>query len=188
MLRYVEFTGRRFKKEEDYNVLGELTNNTIILCNNWKIMQTLTDEIIKTVNGEAEYNNYDCDDEDVGNAKTLIRFGLQSIIGIGDQRITLALEPSIIYKANNIEDIWFIDWSGNDEIEEFPPYKESIYPMLVFKGSRKVWEDGKDEVYKTICNGRYGCFNGKWIDLHTDDYTEKSEVTHAGKTNLHLED
>ena len=158
---------QRFKKEEDYNLLGELTDNTIILCSDWKVMQSLADEILNTVNGKAEYNNYDCDDEDVGNAKVLFRFGLQCVIEIGKQHITLALEPSVIYKANDIKDIWFIEWSGCDEIQTLPPYREVVYPMCIFKGSNKVWKDGKDEVYKAICNGWYGCFNGKWIDLHT---------------------
>ena len=128
---------------------------------------------------------FDCDDEDIGNAKVLFRFGLQCVIEIGDQHITLALEPAAIYKANDVEDIWFIDWGGSDEIEAFPPYEEFIYPMTIFKGSRQVWEDGKDEVYKAICNGRYGCYSGKWVDLHTYDRIEKSSVTNAGWVDLH---
>lgn len=35
-------------------------------------MDTLTKEIINTVNGKAEYNDYYCDDEDEGESK--IRF------------------------------------------------------------------------------------------------------------------
>lgn len=41
---------------------------------------------------------------------------------------SLALEPSIIYKANNIEDIWLFDWEGDDKF---------IYPFYIFKGSQK---------------------------------------------------
>ena len=37
--------------------------------------------------------------------------------------------------------------------------------MLIFKGSYDLWDTGKDEVYKTICNGRYGCYDGQWVDL-----------------------
>ena len=57
LLRYVEFKDARFKKEDEYNIFGELTKHTIVICNNWKIMQTFADEILKTVNGEAEYND-----------------------------------------------------------------------------------------------------------------------------------
>ena len=62
-------------------------------------MDTLTKEIINTVNGKAEYNDYCCDDED-------LCFGLQRIIDINGQKITIGLEPAIIYKANKPEDIW----------------------------------------------------------------------------------
>ena len=69
MLKGIEFKDKRFKTKDDYNVLGELTENTIILCNNYKLLDTLGNEILNTVNGKAEYNNYLCDDEDVGKAK-----------------------------------------------------------------------------------------------------------------------
>lgn len=123
-------------------------------------MKTLADEIIKTINGEAEYNDYSCDDEDIGNAKYVLNFGLQKIIDINGQRITLCIEPAMIYKAENIKDIWFFDWSGKDE-----DYKESIYPMVVFKGSHEVWESGLDNVYRYIVNGRYGTYDGNWVRL-----------------------
>lgn len=164
MLRAIEFKDKRFKTEDNYNVLCPISNNAIILCANYKLMASLAKEIINTVNGEAEYNDYDCDDEDVGNAKMWLSFGLQRIIDINGQRITLALEPSIIYKADNIEDIWLFDWKGNDELG-ICPYEEFIYPVCIFKGSREVWNDGKDEMYKMICNGRYGTYDGKWVNL-----------------------
>lgn len=187
MLKGIEFKDKRFKTEEDYNVLGELTENTIILCNNYKLMDTLAREILNTVNGQAEYNDYWCDDEDIGKAKFDLNFGLQKVIDINGQKITLSLEPSIIYKANKPEDIWLFDYSGTDEIETLPKYQEFIYPMLIFKGSRKTWEDGKDAIYKTICNGRYGCYDGEWVDLngkHRDERTHKC----SGKYDLRIGD
>ena len=78
MLEAIEFMEDRFKRDKNYNLI-EFTNNTIILCCNYKLMDTLTDEIVKTVNGEAEYNNYWCDNEDVGKAKLDICFGLQRV-------------------------------------------------------------------------------------------------------------
>lgn len=101
-------------------------------------MDSLAKEIMNTVNGKAEYNDYDCDDEDVGTAKMWLSFGLQRVIDINGQRIILALEPAIIYKANDIKDIWFFDCRENDEVESLPPYEEFIYPMYIFKGSQKV--------------------------------------------------
>lgn len=187
MLRAIEFTDNRFKKEEDYNLLSPISNNTIILCNNYKLMDSLAKEILDTVNGNAEYNVYDCDDEDVENAKIWLSFGLQRIIDINGQKITLSLEPAIIYKADNIEDIWMFCYSGADEIETLPPYQEYIYPVCIFNGSRKVWKDGKDEMYKMICNGRYGTYDGKWIDLQGNHWNEKTHNC-ISKVNMHLND
>jgi hypothetical protein len=39
-------------------------------------------------------------------AKLDLCFGLQRIIDINGQKITIGLEPAIIYKANKPEDIW----------------------------------------------------------------------------------
>lgn len=186
MLRAIEFKDKRFVRTEDYNLFSPISENSIILCNNYKLMDSLAKEILNTVNGKAEYNDYDCDDKDVGNAKICLSFGLQRIIDINGQKITLALEPSIIYKANNIDDIWLFDWKGNDELGVCP-YEEFIYPVYIFKGSREVWNDGKDEMYKMICNGRYGTYDGKWIDLfgkHLDDKNHNC----VAECDMHLDD
>lgn len=159
MLRAIEFKDERFKTKDDYNVFCPISKNAIILCNNYKLMDYLTKEILNTVNGKAEYNDYDCDDEDIGNAKIWLSFGLQRIIDINGQRITLALEPSIIYKADNIEDIWMFDCNKTDEL-----YEGFIYPVCIFKGTYKIWKDSKDKMYKMICGGRYGTYDGKWIN------------------------
>ncbi len=187
MLRSIEFKDKRFRAKDEDNLFCPITENTIILCNNYKLMDSLAEEILNTVNGEAEYNIYDCDDEDVGSAKMWLCFGLQRIIDINGQRITLALEPAIIYKANDIKDIWFFDYQGSNEIETLSPYEEFIYPMFIFKGSQKVWDDGKDEVYKTICNGRYGTYNGKWVDLKGNHWDEETHNC-VSEYNLHLND
>lgn len=84
MLKAIEFTLDRFYKVEDYNLI-EFTENTIVLCNNNRLMDSLATEIINTVNGKAEYNNYWCDDEDVGKAKLELCFGLQRLIDINDK-------------------------------------------------------------------------------------------------------
>lgn len=160
MVEAIEFKDKRFETKEYNNWLNPITDNCIIICNNWKLMDSLADEIIRTINGEAEYNDYACDDEDIGKAKYELRFGLQRVIDINGQKITLALEPAMIYKAKNIEDIWFFDWHGKDDT-----YKEFIYPMTIFKGCHNVWNMGLNEVYRMICNGRYGTYDGNWTKL-----------------------
>lgn len=175
MLEYIEFKADRFRKDEDFNVI-DFTENTIILCNNCQLMNSLAKEIIDTVNGKAEYNDYWCESEDIGKAEIELNFGLQCLIDINGQKITLSLEPSIIYKANKTEDIWLFDINGYN--------KELIYPMLIFKGSNQIWEAGKDEVYKTICNGRFGCYDGKFTNLKPD--MEDKIREYVGEINVEI--
>ena len=75
MLRAVEFKDKRFMVKDNNNLFSPITKNAIILCHNYKLMDSLSKEIIDTVNGLAEYNDYDCDDEDVGSAKLILSFG-----------------------------------------------------------------------------------------------------------------
>ena len=160
MVRGILFTDKRFNTYEDNNLMYQITENTIILCNNYDLMESLAKEIVNTINGKAEYNDYDCDEEDVGKAKFILNFGLQKVIDINGQTITLCIEPAMIYKAKEIRDIWFFDWSGKGDT-----YKESIYPMTVFKGCLEVWKSGLDEVYKMVVGGRYGAYDGKWVSF-----------------------
>ena len=160
MVRGILFKDKRFDIKDDNNLMNPITDNTIILCANYRLMDSLAEEIVNTINGNAEYNDYDCDVEDVGKAKYELRFGLQRVIDIRGQKIILCLEPAMIYRAKQIKDIWFADWVGKDN-----NYKESVYPMTIFKGSREVWDSGLDEVYKTVVGGRYGCYDGSWVTL-----------------------
>lgn len=163
MLTGILFADKRFDTTDDNNLIRPITKNTIILCNNYKLMDSLADEIVNTVNGNAEHNDYDCDEEDIGKAKYEVEFGLQRAININGQKIVLCLEPSMIYRAKQIEDIWFADCSG-----EGNSYKESIYPMTIFIGSRDVWNNGLDFVYKTIVAGKYGCYDGNWVNTNIE--------------------
>lgn len=160
MVTAILFKDKRFDTRDNNNLMSPITENTIILCANYRLMSSLAEEIVNTINGKAEYNDYNCDAEDVGKAKYELNFGLQKVIDINGQKIILCLEPAMVYRAKHIKDIWFADWVGKDG-----DYKESIYPMTIFKGSREVWDSGLDEVYKTIVGGRYGCYDGSWIAL-----------------------
>lgn len=158
MLRGIRFNDKRFDKTDGNNIFGELTDNAIVICRNYDMMEALAKEIIRTVNGRAEHNDYDCDDEDVRKAKYTINFFLQKVIDINGQTITLCLEPAMVYKAKSIRDIWFFDrnWPSR--------HADQIYPMTVFKGAEEVWERGLDAVYNTIVIGRYGGYTGEWIE------------------------
>lgn len=160
MVEAILFNDKRFDTKDDNNLMCPITENTIILCANYRLMNSLAEEIVNTINGKAEYNDYNCNEEDIGKAKYELNFGLQKVIDVNGQKIILCLEPAMIYRAKQIKDIWFADWVGKDD-----DYKESVYPMTIFKGSKEIWDSGLDKVYKTIVNGRYGCYDGSWITL-----------------------
>ena len=160
MLESILFTAKRFDSGNDNNLMCNLTKNTIVVCSDYRTMTSIADEIINTVNGKADYNDYYCEDDDIGRAKYTMYFGLQRVIEINDQKIILCLEPAMIYRATQIEDVWFATSAGKDE-----DYKEAVYPMTVFIGSRAIWDSGLDTVYKYIVSGRYGCYDGNWINL-----------------------
>lgn len=160
MLESILFKAQRFDSDNKNNSMCELTANTIILCSDYRIMNSLGDEIVNTVNGEADYNDYYCEDEDVGKARYTMCFGLQRVIEINEQKIILCLEPAMIYRATQIEDIWFATSAG-----EGTEYKEAVYPMTAFIGGQTVYAEGLDKVYKFIVSGRYGCYDGNWVNI-----------------------
>lgn len=157
MVRGILFKDERFIIEEDNNLMCPMTENTIILCPNYEVMCSFTEEILNTINGIAGYNEIDCNANDFGKAELKIFGSLQRVINVNEQRIILCVEPAMIYRADQIEDIWFIDWQGSDD-----NYKEFIYPMSIFEGSQEVWDEGLDKVYKMIVDGRYGCYYRGW--------------------------
>ena len=77
---------------------------------------------------------------------------------INGQKITLCLEPAMVYRAKRIEDIWFLDYGYPNNQKS-----EQIYPLTAFNGARELWESGLDAVYTQIAIGRYGGYNGEWI-------------------------
>lgn len=158
MVSEIEFTARNYDVEGHGNWLCQLTKNTIILCNNYCLMDMLCKEIVGTINGSAEYNNYVCDDTDIGVARVDIRFGLQRLIRINDQTITLSIEPAIVYKAKCVEDIWFFETVLGKPVNQ-------LYALSEFRESENDWAVGLDNIYRNVVGGRYGAYDGNWIDL-----------------------
>lgn len=156
MLNAIRINDERFDMEQ--NTLAELTDNTIILCRNFDMMSTLAGDIVRAINKKGDYYDYICDDEDIGKAKYDVKLFLQKTIDINGQKITLCLEPAMVYRAKRIEDIWFLDYGYPNNQKS-----EQIYPLTAFKGARELWESGLDAVYTQIAIGRYGGYNGEWI-------------------------
>lgn len=171
MIKGIEFNGEEWEKEKDHNFLGVLeikdeniglTNNVVVLCENrdikYKISKTIND-ILNHKFDDSNEVDFVCEDEDYNilyKDRCFIEFGLTTIFNLYNQRITLSIEPSVIYKATKLEDIWLAE---TDIDERF----YSVFPILDFESSDKVFNKGLDEVYKMIVSGRYGCYDGSWI-------------------------
>lgn len=159
MVRGIKFNDKRFSTKDDNNIFSQLTKNTIIICRNPEMKYYLAEEILDTINGRVTHNDCDCDIEDIGSARQDICCILQNTIIIGDQTITLCLEPAMVYKAKAIEDIWFFDRDSDGE---------TLIPMELISGAIKVWQNGLDGVYKMVAQGAYGGYTGEWISVDED--------------------
>lgn len=160
MIINVEFVSEEFNHNDDYNVMLEITNNAIILCDDPKIKSKIYSEFVEICTGKCEKDgtNIYCNSTDNVDrgipqlTKTHISFLPTTIVEIdNEQRITFTVELPHILQAKTAEDIWLAVENDYGTI--------SIYPITLFKGYEDVWKKGIYEVYKTIAYGRYGgCF------------------------------
>jgi len=160
MIHGIWFNDETFDRTSDNNIMYPLTKDTLVLCSDYQLMNFLANDIMTAINYENTDNDYDCDESDIGKAKYELNFGLQKVIDVNGQRITLCLEPAMIYRVKHISDIWFAEWVNIDcEI------KKSVYPMTAFIGSNELWNKGLVEVYQAIVCGKCGGYNGSWVKL-----------------------
>ena len=160
MVNGILFKDSTFDTTQDNNLMYPLTENTIILCQDYKLMDNISHDIINIINGKEKLSDYDCSEDDVGKAKYEFNFGLQRVIDINGQKIILCLEPAMIYRATKPEDIWFAGWVDVDGI-----IKKSVYPMLTYMGSMDIWNQGLNAVYKKISCGSFGYFTGSRVNI-----------------------
>ena len=57
-----------------------------------------------------------------------------------------------ILQAQSLNDIWFVDYNKDNKL--------LVYPLTIFKGYKDDWDEGVMDLYKNVCNGRYGCYVG----------------------------
>ena len=155
MLNAVEFLDDIFNKEDDNNIMCELTDNTIIICSNSRVKNIILKHIIECFKS-SDYENCDYNYEDGDKFQIEVSYNPTSVINVSNnnnltQRITITKEVPFILQAKNPNDIWFANY--NEESSQ-----TSIYPFTIFKGYIDVWDKGVMNVYKKIINGCYGNF------------------------------
>ena len=160
MLKYLEIFDKKFIRDNNYNVLsfrGNLTDNVIIKCKTFDVVDYIATIILETVNNvetsnieENIHTHFCCDDEDIDNARVdIIDLGLEEIIiRINKQTITISTSPEIILRVKNKKDLWFIS-EAEDGLR--------IYGLVDFKGydGDLDVDDGWD-IINGVSKGKFG--------------------------------
>ena len=163
MLKYLEIFDKKFIRDNNYNLLsfrGNLTDNVIIKCKTFDVVDYIATIILETVNNvetsnieENIHTHFCCDDEDIDNARVdIIDLGLEEIIiKINKQTIIISTRPEIILKVKNKKDLWFIS-EAEDGLR--------IYGLVDFKGYDGELDTGVlQDITNGVSKGRFGNIN-----------------------------
>ena len=178
MLKGILFNKKIFEEKEEMNLMDPMTKNMIVICENPKIKNILFQEIKDICEGKCEEEGDEVSDYCTG-AESEADFYIPKmkifanylpttrIVIDEEQTVTLTVEAPFVYTAKSAEDVWFPAENANGII--------SIYPMTAFKGYKEVWAKGLDEVYYYIICGRYGAYEGYWMESRASEITESSK-------------
>lgn len=152
MLKYIRFN-KFFNRNNNENELCDLTDNTIIICENYYIKNRIYHQIYNTINclhGCNIINDYYCEYNEMCNV--YMNYKPTAILNIYNQinlqKIIISVEVPFILQAKDIKDIWIATIDNN--------YRISVIPMTLYKKSDEIWNSGIWETYKYILSGRYG--------------------------------
>lgn len=169
MIEAIRFNGEVFNHEDDYDYMDNITKNTIVICDSPHTKRKLYKEIESICEGKCIDSGHDywVNNEDIIYPKITKRIVeyLPTIRFVVDdeQTITLTIEAPFVYTAKDIMDIWFAATDKKNKI--------SVYPMLIFKGCHDIWDGGLDKVYNYVTQGRYGGYEGYWMDKESLENT-----------------
>lgn len=154
--------GFKLLKLNEEDVFTELTDNTLVLFNNSNLLYKFSvefDKIIAEINHNKENEDvlWDIGDEKECYIKRILSYKATHIYDVnnGEQRIILSVEPTIILTMKDMYDLWFVDSNNENEI--------SFWSLVEFKGYGGEHEMKKYsviEIYKDVCGGRFGCYEG----------------------------
>lgn len=162
MLEAIKFNGDLFNHEDNNDLIDTMTKNMIIICDSPHTRRALFNAFEEICEGKCVEtgHDYSVDDEEklypkITNRIVIylptIRFEIDN-----EQLITITIEAPFVFTAKEIGDIWFAETDAENKI--------LIYPMTCFKGCHDKWEEGLDAVYEYVTQGRYGGYDGYWMD------------------------
>ena len=163
MLKYLEIFDKKFISDNNYNLLsfrGNLTDNVIIKCKTYDVVDYIATIILETVNNvetsnieENIHTHFCCGDEDIDNARVdIIDLGLEEIIiKINKQTIIISTRPEIILKVKNKKDLWFIS-EAEDGLR--------IYGLVDFESyDGELDTSTLQDIINGVSKGRFGDIN-----------------------------
>ena len=165
MLEKIKFNSDKF--DSTNSELLELTNNTIILCDNYLTKCVITREIMKSFNDENYdgcdyyYNYNDIYKVEVQYMPTTIlkiqMKRMEEIIGKNNniiykkpQRIIVTTECPFVLQCQSQNDLCFAESDNDDKIH--------LYHFTDFKGHEETFDKGLYYLYKEVLSGKYGGF------------------------------
>ena len=177
MFTGILFNKKIFEEKEEMNLMDPMTTNMIVICESPKIKNLLLQELKDICDGKCEEEGEEVSDYCTGaekkgdfhvpKLKMLSNYLPTARLSIDDEQlITLTVEAPFLYTAKDAKDIWFAAEGANGKI--------SVYPMTVFKGYKEVWANGLDDVYHHVVTGRYGAYNGYWMESRVSDKSKWS--------------
>ena len=162
MLEGIKLSGELFNHEDDYDFIDTMTKNMIFICDSPHTKRKLYNAFEDICDGKCVESRHDYyvnkEDELYPKITRRIVEYLPTVRFVIDneQIITITIEAPFVFTAKSIEDIWFAESNNDNTI--------SVYPMECFKGSHNKWDEGLNEVYKYVTQGRYGGYEGYWME------------------------
>lgn len=152
-----------YSLSKDKIEMHELTKNTIILFNNSDLKNKFVKEFLKINLDETDsVDNSICYSTVSDNAlakeqdhkaelSQVITY-LPTTIYLVDyeQRFTFTTEAPFILTCTDPDDLWFCDTNNDGKVQ--------IWAFTAFKRYKEIWDEGLYNVYKTVTEGRCGCY------------------------------
>ena len=147
MINTIEFISKIFDNSENENIMTELTDYVIILCDSSNTKAVISDEI-ESINYAIgpDYENDKSEDSDIRTEKRYLPTSIYNIDG--EQKIIVTVEDPFVLTAKTKEDIWFADTNLDGS-------KIYIYPLTAFAGYKQM---SIYEIYTGVLSGVFGSF------------------------------
>lgn len=144
MIDMIEFLSDDFLKNGQRNIMKELTDNTIIICDSSEIKnfvsRNLYDTCVKQTEDLVRFHWTNCKDNIT--CELLMDFPQTSIFEFSDgdftQKVIITVENAFVFHVKNLYDLWFaasrdnkISFTALTQYQSYEKYNNS--PIMLYK-------------------------------------------------------